>query len=56
MIDSPSDPTKTQSGNLFQPIFSGLLASLVGFASSFAIILQGFDAVGARQAQGAAGV
>ncbi|MEQ8444886.1 MAG: benzoate/H(+) symporter BenE family transporter [Pelagibacterium sp.] len=56
MIDSPSDPTKTQSGNLFQPIFSGLLASLVGFASSFAIILQGFDAVGATQAQAASGL
>jgi len=56
MIDSPSNPAKTQSGNLFQPIFSGLLASLVGFASSFAIILQGFDAVGATQAQAASGL
>ena len=56
MIDSPSGPTKTQSGNLFQPIFSGLLASLVDFASSFAIILQGFDAVGATQAQAASGL
>lgn len=56
MIDSPSDPAVPHSGTLFQPIFSGLLASLVGFASSFAIILQGFDSVGATQAQAASGL
>ena len=56
MIDSPSNPAMAQTGTLFQPVFSGLLASLVGFASSFAIILQGFDAVGATQAQAASGL
>lgn len=56
MIDSPSDQAIAQSGTLFQPIFSGLLAALVGFASSFAIILQGFGAVGATQAQAASGL
>lgn len=47
---SPSSKT------LFQPIFSGVLAAIVGFASSFAIILQGFDAVGATQMQAASGL
>ncbi|WP_338609458.1 benzoate/H(+) symporter BenE family transporter [Pelagibacterium nitratireducens] len=56
MIDSPSNPAMAQTGTLFQPVFSGLLASLVGFASSFAIILQGFGAVGATQAQAASGL
>ena len=56
MIDSPSNPAMAQTGTLFQPVFSGLLASLVGFASSFAIILQGFDAVGATAAQAASGL
>ncbi|QJR20504.1 benzoate/H(+) symporter BenE family transporter [Pelagibacterium halotolerans] len=41
---------------MFQPIFSGLLAAVVGFASSFAIVLQGFDAAGATQAQAASGL
>ncbi|WP_417584515.1 benzoate/H(+) symporter BenE family transporter [Pelagibacterium sp.] len=56
MTDSNPSPVTKQSGNLFQPIFSGVLAALVGFASSFAIILQGFDAVGATQAQAASGL
>lgn len=56
MIAASSDPANRQLGNLFQPIFSGLLAALVGFASSFAIILQGFDAVGATAAQAASGL
>lgn len=47
-----SPPSQT----LFQPIFSGVLAAIVGFASSFAIILQGFDAVGATQMQAASGL
>ncbi|WP_196260505.1 benzoate/H(+) symporter BenE family transporter [Pelagibacterium limicola] len=39
-----------------QPIFAGVLASIVGFASSFAIVLQGFAAVGATAEQAASGL
>lgn len=37
-------------------IFAGLLSSFVGFASSFAIILQGLSSVGASQAEAASGL
>jgi benzoate membrane transport protein len=41
---------------LLQPVFAGLLAAIVGFASSFAIVLQGFAAMGATPAQAASGL
>ncbi|SEA36791.1 benzoate/H(+) symporter BenE family transporter [Pelagibacterium halotolerans] len=56
MTDPSFEPSPAHSGTLFQPIFSGLLAAVVGFASSFAIVLQGFDAAGATQAQAASGL
>ncbi|MGB0411323.1 MAG: benzoate/H(+) symporter BenE family transporter [Pikeienuella sp.] len=37
-------------------VFMGLVAALVGFASSFAVVLQGFGAVGATPAQAASGL
>ncbi|MEO1192641.1 MAG: benzoate/H(+) symporter BenE family transporter [Pseudomonadota bacterium] len=37
-------------------LFMGLVAAFVGFASSFAIVLQGFAAVGASPAQAASGL
>ena len=39
-----------------QAIFAGLLAAFVGFASSFAVILQGLTAVGASQGEAASGL
>jgi benzoate membrane transport protein len=39
-----------------QPISAGLLAAIVGFASTFAVVLQGLVAVGADQAQAASGL
>ena len=39
-----------------QPVVMGLLASLVGFASSFAVVLAGFAAMGATPAQAASGL
>jgi benzoate membrane transport protein len=42
--------------SLFQPISAGLVASFVGFASSFAVILKGLTAVGASDAQAASGL
>jgi len=40
----------------FQSAFMGMLAAFVGFASSFAVLLQGFTAVGATPAQAASGL
>ena len=42
--------------SLFQPVSAGLVASFVGFASSFAVILKGLTAVGASDAQAASGL
>ncbi|MBE9605210.1 benzoate/H(+) symporter BenE family transporter [Acetobacteraceae bacterium H6797] len=39
-----------------QPATAGLLAAIVGFASSFAVVLQGFSAVGASHAEAASGL
>ena len=41
---------------LVQPLVAGVLAAIVGFASSFTIVLQGFRAVGATPAQAASGL
>ena len=39
-----------------QPVLAGVLASLVGFASTFALVLAGLRAVGASEAQAASGL
>ena len=49
-------PPGTPVGSLIQPLSTGLLAAVVGFASTFAIILQGLRAVGATPAQSASGL
>jgi benzoate membrane transport protein len=41
---------------MLQPITLGLLAAFVGFASSFAVVLAGFSAVGATAEQAASGL
>lgn len=41
---------------LVQPLLAGLVAALVGFASSFAVVLTGLRAVGADEAQAASGL
>lgn len=43
-------------GSLVQPISAGILAAVVGFASSFTILLAGFSAVGASPAESASGL
>ncbi len=40
----------------FSAVFMGLLVAFVGFASSFAVVLQGLVAVGASEAQAASGL
>jgi benzoate membrane transport protein len=44
------------AGPVVQPLFAGALASIVGFASSFTIVLAGFAAAGASPAQAASGL
>lgn len=44
------------SPGLLQPIVAGLLASVVGFASTFAVVLHGYTSVGATPAQAAGGL
>jgi benzoate membrane transport protein len=39
-----------------QPVLAGVMAALVGFASSFAVVLAGLRAVGATSAQAASGL
>lgn len=51
-----SHPTSLTPAPLTSAIAAGLLSAFVGFASSFAVILQGLTAVGASQAQAASGL
>src|SRR4051794_17786385 len=41
---------------LLQPVLAGVVTALVGFASSFAVVLAGLRAVGADQRQAASGL
>ncbi|MFO1210799.1 MAG: benzoate/H(+) symporter BenE family transporter [Amaricoccus sp.] len=50
------DLTDAAPGSLLQPVAAGVLAALVGFASAFAIVLQGLAGVGASPAQAASGL
>lgn len=43
-------------GSWLQPVSTGLLAAIVGFASTFTIVLQGLARVGATPAQAASGL
>jgi benzoate membrane transport protein len=42
--------------SLIQPVTVGVLAAVVGYASTFTIVLQGFEAVGASPEQAASGL
>src|SRR5579862_7739702 len=53
MSDSAAPPA---AGSIVQPISAGVLAAVVGFASSVAIVLAGFTAVGATPAEAASGL
>ena len=56
MTISPQPRAASTAADFTQPVFSGVLASIVGFASSFAIMLQGFASVGASPEQAASGL
>ncbi|WP_343057400.1 benzoate/H(+) symporter BenE family transporter [Chthonobacter rhizosphaerae] len=56
MTSSASDSGEAVRGSLVQPVSAGLLAAVVGFASSFTIVLAGYAAVGASPAEAASGL
>lgn len=56
MTDHAQAASGSQRATFIQPAISGILASVVGFASSFAIVLQGLSAVGASQGEAASGL
>jgi benzoate membrane transport protein len=47
---------KRATAGTLQPVVAGVMAALVGFASSFAVVLAGLQAVGASSAQAASGL
>jgi benzoate membrane transport protein len=49
-------PAPTERVGWAQPAIAGIVAALVGFASSFAIVLAGLHAVGASDAQASSGL
>lgn len=57
MSDAGSAPTPTPpSVSVVVPVSAGLLTAIVGFASSFAVVLAGLQAVGATPEQAASGL
>ncbi|ORI14470.1 hypothetical protein BJI47_06585 [Rhodococcus sp. 1168] len=55
MPDHPDTTTAADAGRL-QPILAGIVAALVGFTSSFAVVLTGLRAVGATPTEAASDV
>jgi benzoate membrane transport protein len=51
-MTTAEEPTPT----LLQPIVAGVLSAIVGFASTFALVLHGYTVVGATPAQAAGGL
>ncbi len=51
----PADPPPAR-GTWAQPVSTGILAAIVGFASTFPIVLQGFIRLGATPAEAASGL
>lgn len=54
-IDDPASEPETDRGWL-QPVLAGVVSALVGWTSSFAVVLAGLRAVGADPAQAASGL
>ena len=52
---SPPDAGRPR-GSWMQPVSAGLLAAVVGFASTFAVVLQGLTSLGAAPAEAASGL
>lgn len=56
MTHSPPAAPPLTAASAIQPVTAGLLAAVVGFASAFAIVLQGLAGVGATPAEAASGL
>lgn len=52
----PGPSPLSRDSGLSRPILAGVVTALVGFTSSFAVVLTGLDAVGATPAQAASGL
>ncbi|MEA2305032.1 MAG: benzoate rane transport protein [Solirubrobacteraceae bacterium] len=50
------EPGPAEDRGVLQPVLAGVMSSLVGFASSFAVVLAGLRAVGADAGQAASGL
>lgn len=55
-VPEPVARARTSRGGLFHAATAGFVAAFVGFASSFAVVLEGLAKVGASHAQAASGV
>lgn len=56
-VSSQTDPTTgSAAAGISQPLLAGLVAGLVGFTSSFAVVLTGLRAVGASPVEAASGL
>jgi benzoate membrane transport protein len=53
---SSQEMTMIRGPSLVQPVAAGLLAAVVGFASAFAVVLEGLAGAGATPAQAASGL
>lgn len=56
MPPEPSAPPAASAGSFVQPVTAGVLAAIVGYASSVPIVLAGFAAVGASPREAASGL
>ncbi|MGW5570232.1 benzoate/H(+) symporter BenE family transporter [Nocardia thailandica] len=56
VADSPDTATERPAPGWGQPLGAGAITALVGFTSSFAVVLSGLRAVGATPAQAASGL
>jgi benzoate membrane transport protein len=55
-VPESTEPAPDATANPLQPISAGIVAALVGFTSSFAVVLTGLRAVGASPAEAASGL
>lgn len=49
-------PLRTEDPAIIQPISAGIVAAITGFATSFALVIAGLQAVGATEAQASSGL
>ncbi|MGJ8525315.1 Inner membrane protein YdcO [Halomonadaceae bacterium LMG 33818] len=56
MMTIPDQSEPTRLASWIHPLIAGIVASVVGYASSFSIVLQGLTAVGASPVQAASGL